>query len=279
LTSNNIFGFRKNGSGPICSESTGSNVNGFGVDGKGNLIVGAAYPSSEIQIYKGPAMCGPLFGTIPDPFGQAGDAAANDAINGKIVVSATSGGSSGVAVCKFSSKTCKFHKAPEMSSAAGVAMDKAGNCYADGFDTNSHVGLWYFGGCAKTGIELGPANGFNEPYYGGLSVDNQSNLVVVSLFNASFSTPSTVTVYSGCAKGTCNVVGGPFTLNGESAFGHLGAQNEQWVTTDITNSMVEVYAYTGHGTGLSFIYSFNNGLTCATNLCESAAFSPGSPNL
>jgi len=40
--------------------------------------------------------------------------------------------------------------------------------------------------------------------------------------------------------------------------------------------MVEVYAYTPGGTGLTYMYSFNNGLSCATDACEGAAYSPSS---
>ncbi|MBV8067326.1 MAG: hypothetical protein JO113_05075, partial [Candidatus Eremiobacteraeota bacterium] len=183
----------------------------------------------------------------------------------------------GVYTCTKSSNSCTALTSPGMSSLAGVAMDKAGNCYADAFDTGGHVGLWYYAGCAGTGTELTSANGFNEPYYGGISVDNSNHIATTSLFNSSFSTPSLVTVYSGCSTGTCTVVGGPFTLQGESVFGHLGPRNDRFATTDLTDSMAEVYTYSGRGTGLSFLYSFNNGLNCATNDCESANYGPSSP--
>ena len=281
MTNNNVIGFPKNevnNGPPICSESTGANVNDLSTDGKGNLLIPNAF--SGLQIYQGPQMCGPLIYTLNDPYGQASSAAANDALNGPIVVGQIGGGTTtGVAVCTVSSGTCKTLSSPNMSSLAAVAMDKAGNCYADAFDSSGHVGLWYYAGCNTGGVELGSANGFNEPYYGGLSVDNRGNIVVVSLFNASFTTPSTVTVYSGCITGTCTVVGGPFNVNGESIFGHLGRQNQRWVTINISTSMVEVYAYTGHGTGLTYLYSFNNGLQCPTYLCETAAYSPASPRV
>jgi hypothetical protein len=144
---------------------------------------------------------------------------------------------------------------------------------------NGNVGLWVYNDCSGTGTELTSSNGFNEGYYGGLDVDSQGNLVVVSLLNSSFSTPSTVTVYSGCSTGTCTVQGGPFNLQGESAFGHLGYESQRWTTVDITSSAVEVYAYNAQGPGLSYLYSFNNGISCAVNLCESAAYVPASKGL
>ena len=140
-----------------------------------------------------------------------------------------------------------------MGQVAGVVMDNSGNCYADAFDQNGVVGLWVYNNCAGTGTELTSADGFNEGYYGGLDVDSNGNLVVVSLLNSSFSTPSTVTVYSGCNTGTCSVQGGPFNLQGESEFGHLGFESERWTTLDITSSAVEVYAYNGQLEGGSTI--------------------------
>ena len=65
------------GRGPICYESTGSNVGDISTDSKGNLIVPDG--SSGVLIYQGPRMCGPLLGTIPDPYGQANSAAAVNA--------------------------------------------------------------------------------------------------------------------------------------------------------------------------------------------------------
>ncbi len=141
-----------------------------------------------------------------------------------------------------------------MGQLAGVVMDSAGNCYADAFDQNGAVGLWVYNNCTGTGTELTSSNGFNEGYYGGLDVDSSGNLVVVSLLNSSFSTPSTVTVYSGCNTGTCSVQGGPFNLQGESEFGHLGYESERWTTVDITSSAVEVYAYNGQHGGGSTIF-------------------------
>jgi hypothetical protein len=282
VTSPDIFGYPKNNPSngpPTCTLGEASNVNDFGTDKAGNIIVPDAF--SGVDVWAPPpvsGVCGTKLGTISDGAGQASSAAALDAVNGTIVVGQIGGGSTtGVVTCTLASLSCTSLTAPNMSSLAGVAMDNSGNCYADAFDGNGAVGLWVFTGCSGTGTELTSSNGFSQPYYGGLSVDNHGNLVVTSLFNSSFSTPSLVTVYSGCATGTCTLVGGPFSLQGESVFAHLGKQNEQLYTTDISNSMVEVYAYTGHGTGLAFKYAWNNGLTCATNLCESAVPGPTSP--
>jgi hypothetical protein len=224
-------------------------------------------------------MCGPLLGTISDPYGFALDVAANDAVNGiTVIANDSNSGVGSVVTCKFSTMNCT-QLAPSIAAIASVGIDRAGNCYADGFDSSGHVGLWVYTGCAGTGTEVSSSNGFNEPYYGGMSVDNRGNLVVISIFNSSFSTPSIATVYSGCLTGTCAVVGGPFALQGASSFGHLGRQNERWVTGNFSTSMIDIYAYTGHGTGLTYLYSFNNGLSCATNLCEGAAYNPGSPKV
>lgn len=276
-----IYTKNNSGNGPaMCTVSSGKKgVNDVGADAKGNLIVPNAY--SGVKVYAPPftgSSCGTLLGTISEPFGQAASAAAKDAKRGTIVVGNIGGGTgTGVVTCTLKSLGCTALNSPNMGTLGGVAMDEAGNCYADAFDASGTVGLWVYIGCTGTGTELTSADGFTQPYYGGIDVDNRGNLVVVSLLNSTGAGPSTVTVYSGCNTGVCTVVGGPFNLQGQSVFGHLGRQNERWATFDVTNSVVEVYNYTGHGTGLKFNYSFNNGLTsCVTNMCETATFLPGS---
>jgi hypothetical protein len=284
-TSSNVAVFPKNNSGngpPTCYDSTGSNVNDLDSDASGNVIVPNAF--SGVLVYAPPftaSSCGTLLGTISEGYGQASSSAAVDAASGTIVVGNIGGGTStGVVTCTLSSLTCTALSSPSMSTLAGVAMDKAGNCYADAFNSSTGlVSLWVYSGtpsapCTGTGTI---ASGFSQPYYGGIDIDNKGNLVAISLFNSSFTTPSTVTVYSGCATGTCTVVAGPTALAGESVFGHLGRQNERFATTDITTSAVEVYSYSP-ATGVGgMLYSFTNGLSCATNLCESAAYMPRSP--
>ena len=282
----NIPIYPKNNSGneaAYCTVSSGKKgVNDIGSDTKGNLIVPNGF--AGVRVYAPPftaSSCGTLLGKISEPLGQAASAAARDAKTGTIVVGNIGGGTgNGVVTCTLESHSCTALNSPNMGTLGGVAMDKAGNCYADAFDVSGAVGLWVYTGCTGTGTELTSANGFTQPYYGGVDVDNRGNLVVVSLLNSTGASPSTVTVYSGCNTGACTIVGGPFNLQGQSVFGHLGRQNERWATFDVTNSVVEVYNYTGHGTGLTFNYSFNNGLTsCVTNMCETATFMPGSKGI
>ncbi len=284
----NIIVYPKNNSAngpPRCNFTTGQGVNDFASDEKGDLIIPNAF--SGVDVYAPrfkPKSCGRLLGTIPDSLGQAADAAAKDAKKGTIVVGNLLGGPlTGILTCTLASLTCTALNSPNMATgttsspaAAGVAMDKAGNCYADAFDTSGAVGLWIYAGCAGKGKELTSANGFSEPYYGGIDVDNRGNIVVISLFNSTLSTPSEVTVYSGCSTGTCKVVSGPTALAGASVFGHLGRQNERYAVGDVLNSDIEVYSYS-HGALGSMLYSFNNGLSCATDECEAAVYMPRSP--
>lgn len=284
----NIIVYPKNNSAngpPRCSFTTGSGVNDFASDEKGDLIIPNAF--SGVDVYAPrfkPKSCGKLLGTIPDPLGQAAAAAAKDAKKGTIVVLNILGGPlTGIVTCTLASLTCTPLNSPNMATgtpsspaAAGVAMDKAGNCYADAFDTSGAVGLWVYAGCTGKGKELTSANGFSEPYVGGLDVDNRGNIVVVAVFNSSLSTPSEVTVYSGCSTGTCTVVSGPTALAGASVYGHLGRQNERYAVADVLNSDIEVYSYS-HGALGPMLYSFNNGLACATLECVTAVFMPRSP--
>jgi hypothetical protein len=281
LTVNNILGFPKNNRAnrpPTCSLSTGNVVNDIDSDQAGNIIVPNGY--GGIEVYEPPAVdgaCGTLLGTIQDPYGQASSASALDAVNGTIVVGHIYSESGvGVVTCTLASQSCSPLTSPNIGRTAGVAMDKSGNCYADAADSNDAVGLWYYARCRKTGVELTSANGFVESYVGGVSADNRGNVVVISILNASFSLPSSVTVYSGCKTKTCHVVAS-FPLGGESVFGHLNRRNDRWVTADVSSSTIDVYGYTGHGTGLKYLYSFDNGLTCSSYLCEAATYGPTSP--
>lgn len=274
--SNNVIGYPKNNSGngpPICSESTGaSGINGIGVDRAGNLIVPMAYDG--ILVYQGPAMCGTQVADIPDPLGQAADAAANDALNGTIVV----GHGNGIAAtCTVSSNSCTQLAASNMftSSFVFVAMDKAGNCYATDLDVNTFApALWYWAGCTGTANELGSAQGFTgQSATGGIDVDSRGNLVVLQQ-----GTPSSLTVFSGCGTGTCTLVSGPTALNGagnnQCVYGHLGRQNRRYACGDYTLGQIDVYSYLPSRTP-SYLWSFNNGLSQGNDV-SSASYSPSS---
>jgi hypothetical protein len=283
-TSNNIFGYPKNNSsnGPsICNESTAEGTNGIATDKSGNLIVPTAnstFNAGTITVFQGPGMCGAQVGsTITDNStgAEPTDVASNDAINGTIVVGHSNGQ---VSTCTLASETCtELSTPPTLGTFIQVAMDKNGNCYADTLSSSATGTLIVYSGtpsapCTGAGAV---ASGFTNYYYGGLDVDNRGNLVTISETTSAFGA-GYVMVYSGCSTLTCSAVGGPFATQGQSIFGHLGRQNERFVTTDYSDLMVEVYAYTPGGTGLTYMYSFNNGLSCATDACEGAAYSPSS---
>jgi hypothetical protein len=270
-TSNNVLGYTKNNStnGPsTCSVSTGvQGVNGIGVDTKGNLIVPMAF--SGIYVYAGPGQCGSGPTVYSDTTGQAADAAALDA-NSLIVV----GHSNGTVCTVVSGGACTTLAASNQTGFAQVAIDKSGNCYASAFDAISFTpALWVWTGCTGTGVELGSSQGFNQSSTGGLDVDNKGNLVVLEQ-----GAPSSLTVYSGCATGTCTLVTGPTPLSGagsnDCVYGHLGRQNENYACGDYTLGQVDVYSYLPSRTP-SYKYSFNNGLV-QSDIMEVAAYQPSS---
>ncbi|MGC2405878.1 MAG: hypothetical protein WA431_05675 [Candidatus Cybelea sp.] len=270
LSDTHLYGFPKNNSGnapPLCSiPATG--VQGFGVDNAGNLIIPEG--NDGITVWDGPAMCGigPP-GTITDAFGQATDASAVNALTGNIAVAnfVDTGSTPGsISICTLSSGTCATNLTnPNLFRAVGVAMNGAGDCWADGSDASDAAVLVYFAGCTGSG-QL--ATGFRNGFYGGVDVDSQGNLVTIS-----GGLPSRVNVYSGCNP-ACKRLS-TTVLAGLSMYGHVGKQNARYVTTDIEIDTVEVYRY--KKTGLSLLYSFTGGLPCATDLCEAAAYNPSSP--
>jgi len=270
----NMWGFAKNdsGNGPsTCTVSPTTSVNSFGVDDSGTLMVPDAF--SGVAVYSNSQMCGSLLGTITDPYGQASDASAADAVNGNIAVGNifdNSGLPGSLSVCSLSSLTCSANLTnSNIFEMGGVAMNSKGDCWADGVNSASTAVLVYFQGCSGSGVV---ATGFSNGYYGSVDIDNKGNLVTVSLFGPGFSLPSTVNVYSGCNP-ACTLVSSS-NLAGESIFGHVGRQDEHFVTTDLETATIEVYKY--KPTGLSLLYSVSGGIPCASDECEAAAYSPSS---
>jgi len=269
-----LWGFPKNNSGngpPTCNVSPTTEVNNFGVDNSGNLMVPNGFDG--INVYAGPGMCGPLLGTITDSFGQASDASAVSATTGNIAVGniLDTNGSGSLSVCTLTSGTCSTNLTnPAITEIGGVAMAPNGDCWADALNSSfSAAILVYFAGCSGAGVV---ATGFVNPYYGGVDVDNKGNLVTTSLLGPSFAPPSVVYVYSGCNP-TCTLISSS-PLTGESLYGHLGKQSLRFVTPDLESADVEVYKY--RPSGLTLNYSFTGGLPCATDDCEAAAYSPSS---
>jgi hypothetical protein len=277
LSDTHLYGFPKNNSGnepPFCSVPA-TDVNGFGVDNSGNLIVPEG--AGGITVWKGPAMCGKIQTppvTITDPFGVAVDASAINATTGNIAVANDFGltvGPGSIAICTLASGTCSTNLTnPNMSRAASVATNSAGDCWADGINGSEEAVLIYFAGCAGPG-QL--ATGFLNPADGGIDIDSHGNLVTTSILGPSFTLPSVVYVYSGCNPACTLLSSTP--IAGLSMYGHVGKQNSRYVTTDLLFADVEVYQY--KKTGLTLLYSFTGGLPCATNECEAAAYDPGSP--
>lgn len=269
-----VYGFPKNNSGnapSTCSVPVGGDVNDFATDNSGNLVVPDGL-NRAIDVFQGPQMCGTELGTVADSYGQPASASAVNAATGTIVVGNifdNSGAPGSVSVCTLSGGCTANLTNSAMYEVAGVALAPNGDCWASAISSASVSSLIYFQGCTGSGVV---ATGYTNPYYGGVDIDNKGNLVTMSLFGASFSLPSLVNVYSGCNP-ACTLLSST-KLQGESIFGHVGKQNERFVTTDISSSDVEVYKYAS--SGLSLLYSFTGGLPCATDECESAAYSPSS---
>jgi hypothetical protein len=280
LLATDVLGYRKNNSSngwAICTIGGQVDVQGIATDPSGNLIIPsstAGLSGGIINVFHGPAVCGPLVGSITESIGQPDDAASVDAINGTIAVGIgfDNSGHGSVAVCTLSSGACPVNLTnPTIELVQGVAMAKNGDCWASARSVSDTAELVYFSGCSGPG-EV--ASGFQNPSQGGLDIDNQGNIVSISIFNSSFHFPSVVYVYSGCNP-ACTLRGGPFTLEGESFFGHLGAQNNRFAVVDAQFAQVDIFQYAGHGTALTYLYSFNNGLS-GSQFPEGAAYTPGS---
>ena len=265
-----VYGFPKNnsGNGPAtCTVTGNSSVNNIGVDNVGNLMVPSG-GTATVNVYQGPSMCGSLLGSVSDTYGQPADASSVNAATGTIAVGNLFPGS--VTVCTLASGCTANLTNSSLYEVGGVAIAPNGDCWADGITSSDTAVLVYFQGCTGSGTV---ASGFTNNFYGGIDLDNKGNLVTVSLFGPSFSLPSVVNVYSGCNP-SCTLLSSTKT-NGESIFGHVGKQNERFLTTNLSSADVEVYKYNATS-GLTFDYSFTGGIPCATYECEGSAYSPSS---
>lgn len=258
----------KNNGAPLCHVAA-NYVNGIGVDGTGNLVVPNGYPV-QINVYKGPSLCGKLAGSFSDPYGQASDASTQDALNGTIVIAnievSHSNPKGNGAVCTLAKGCFRELKNKKITyEVGGVALAKDGDCWLVSENNASFTGakLTYFHKCTGYGAT---ASGWKNGNWGGLVIDKAGNLVSIDF------TPQkpALWVYHGCNP-RCKLVGGPFALEGDSFYGSLSKNGTELALGDSQFGQVDVYGYTP--TKLTYAYSFNNGLSLSEDV-EAAAISP-----
>jgi hypothetical protein len=262
-----IFGYanpNRENEPQICSVGPVADVNGIGVDGKGNLIDPDGH-SHLIVVFKGPGMCGTAIGFVSDSYGQPADATSPNAQTGTIVVANifdTSGAGS-ISLCTLSGGCTKNLTNAAMYEVSGVAQAKNDDCWASGTNYSGVATLTYFQRCRGSGHQ---ATGYKNKYYGGLDIDKHGNIVAISVFDAS------VYVYKGCNP-ACKLVGGPFSLVGESSAARLNENSNQLAVANFYDGEIDVYDYSPGKITLS--YAFNNGLS-ASEVVEGVAFNPRS---
>ncbi len=264
------YAYQDKDNGPdACAVSGVESVNDVAVDSVRNLIVPNG-GTHTILVYKGPARCGTLAATVSDPYGQPSDAAGADALTESFVVANVfdnQGAAGSLSMCRVSKTkgTCSVNLTnASMYMVAGVAMDAAGDCWADSLTTSSVASLVYFANCSGAG-EV--ATGFENADLGGLDIDSAGNLVSIS------ATDGNVYVYSGCNP-ACTLVGGPFPLQNAAVFGHLNKKSNQLAVASYIEGGIDVYSYAP--TGITYLYSVTNGLEPALDV-EGTAYSPRSP--
>jgi len=264
-----LFGYQipnRHDAGPICTLGATS-VNGFAVDTAGELVVPNGDPS-EVSIYRGHTLCGKSMGSFTDPYGQASDAATWDAATGTIVVGnirvSGSQKAGNIAVCTLA-KGCTTELTSKSITyyGGGVALAKNGDCWIASEDNPSlsSATLTYFAGCKGSGQS---AKGWKNAYYGGLIIDKAGNLISIDYSSQA------LWVYSGCDP-TCKVVGGPFSLEGDSFYGGLDRKGNELALGDWQLGQVDIYNYSP--TSLTYLYSFSAGLS-PSNAVNAATFSP-----
>ncbi len=246
-----------------------ASVNDIASDTQGNLIVPNAF--AGVNLYQGPnMMCGPLFATLSDTYGQASDAAAINVVGGNIVV-ANILGPGFVVTCNIASASCiqLTPPSPGFGEVYGVTMALNGDCWATGYNaafTAPQIAYW--AGCIGPGVI---ATGFMNASPGGLDIDKHHNLLSID-YDANGSGTSHLRVYTGCNP-TCTAVADNVLTNGEAVFGHLSSDSKRFVVGNFQYGQLDIYAY--RPPNLNYKYSFSTGLTTA-DLVEGAAYKPAS---
>ncbi|HEY1429268.1 MAG TPA: hypothetical protein VGF18_06820 [Candidatus Tumulicola sp.] len=261
-------GNNKKDGAPICTIPGVLYLNGVAVDGKGNVIDPDG-GSRSIIIFKGPGMCGANAASTSDPYGQPIDAASNDALTGKIAVAnmMDNGSKPGsVSVCTIKGGCTTNLTNSAIGEMVGVAMDTKGNCWASAYTQQFFPALVYFPKCKGAGVNT---TGYKNTSPGGLDIDDAGNLVAI---DNSANNVGALYVYSGCNP-ACKVVGGPFALHGDTFWGHLNQKSTQFATANYVAGEIDVYKY--GTTSLTFLYSYNNGLTPSASV-KGAAYNPRS---
>lgn len=222
------------------------------------------------EVLAGPRLCGGAttssgygLGLIVDKDGQPAAAYSQNAATGKIIIGEiinhiTNTGD--VLLCTISGgcgKPLTNSSVTPDSLAAGVAIDKNGNCWESGYafiNSNNVPSLFYWPGC--TGDAL-VAQGVSMESYGGLAIDPSGNIVATDF-------TSNIYVYS-CkySKITKKKPGEACTLlsttpmEGESIFFNIG-KDGNLVVGDAAQGTVDVYTYSPSGS--TYQYSFDSGL-------------------
>jgi hypothetical protein len=245
-----IYGFKGSGKGSaICTIDGVSYVNDIASDSKGDVIDPDGGSRSIIVFHP---RCGSVLGTVRDPYGQPADAVSANATTGTIAIANIfgAGGSDGsLSLCSLKNGCTKNLTNPNMHEVVGVAMSKAGDCWASAVDAAGTANLTYFKGCAGSGKTT---TGFINPSYGGLDIDAGGNIVSVSAYS------SQLYVYSGC-RPRCKLIGGPFSMQGTSVYGHLNKASQAFAAADYQHGQIDLYSYSP--TAITYEGSFNTGLT------------------
>jgi hypothetical protein len=254
-----VYGYRRNNRGndpPECSRTSQPAAVDVAADAKGNLMVPQG---NELAIFRGPHMCGKQLAQLGIGLGgYAVEAASADATHGTIAVASVQDGSGygSVQVCMLRTGCRTYLTNSSMNFVFGVAIANDGDCWAasqQGLSMGYVAVLTYFKGCSGSGET---ATGYQNASSGGLDIDKNGNLVSISCSPANCSTPA-VYVYSGC-KAQCKEIGGPFSLQGASRYGHLNQDSTRLAMADYQFGQVDVYGYSP--SAITYLYNFNNGL-------------------
>lgn len=223
---------------PICTRQAPNGVVDIAADPAGDLYL-PDIAQSKVKVFA-PA-CGPLVGTIHDPYGGP---------IGVIIQGATIYLADGVGVGVCSMHGCTSHlSSPAITQLSSAAVDLRGDVWGAGYGA-SGITLVVWQGAKMPGHVVSGYIESGTP--GDIMFDNADDLVTVDTFFSKAYRFECQLAYFSCTQLVS------IDLHGRSNFGALNGTNSDIQVSDLQFDSVDVYSYPNFAYEYSYDASFNN---------------------
>ena len=223
---------------PRCQIPGQNDVTDIGSDAAGNVYL----PNGAVhRVYVRAPGCGPLVGSVDDPFGFP----VGVAVHGSTFYVPNT--SANVAVCTLSGCASELTD-PSLRQVQNATVDSSGNVWATYYAQNFAISLIVWPRGAMPGRVMSGYDGTVVP--GNISFDQLGTLISLDSEFTQVHTFKCVVRTATCTKK------GDVTLHGKVFFGALNAANTNFQVTNLADDSIDVYAYPG----FAYEYSYDRGL-------------------